>query len=151
VGSARQPGVPGSGVAVDCQPQRDSKRRRKAGAPEQVGFKTKPEIALEQLRWACEAGLPRRVALLDAGYGNNSELRANITELGLSYAAGSTGLFFGMRPPPRLQWIKLWGNVKGPRVPMVGGWHLSTFSGLENQKIDVHRHHSTYSGLGKMN
>jgi len=66
----------------------DRQRRRKAGVPEEVGFKTKPEIALEQLRWACEAGLPRGVALLDAGYGNNSELRTDITALGLTYAAG---------------------------------------------------------------
>src|SRR6266852_3263980 len=66
----------------------DRQRRRKAGVPEEVGFKTKPEIALEQLRWACETGLPRGVALLDAGYGNNSELRTDITALGLTYAAG---------------------------------------------------------------
>ena len=35
----------------------DRKRRRKAGVPEEISFKTKPEIALEQLRWACEAGV----------------------------------------------------------------------------------------------
>jgi len=45
----------------------DSKRRRKTGVPEDIGFKTKPEIALGQLRWACAAGLPRGVALMDAG------------------------------------------------------------------------------------
>ncbi len=50
----------------------DRKRLRKAGVPEEVGFKTKHEIALEQLRWACEAGLPRGVGLLDAGYGNRT-------------------------------------------------------------------------------
>jgi SRSO17 transposase len=66
----------------------DSARLRKAGAPDDIGFKTKHEIALDQLRWACEAGLPRGVALLDAGYGNNSELRADITGLGLTYVAG---------------------------------------------------------------
>ena len=47
-------------------------RRRKAGVPEEIIFKTKPEIALDQLRWACEAGLPRGVVLLDAGYGNHT-------------------------------------------------------------------------------
>ena len=31
----------------------------KAHVPEQIEFATKPEIALEQLRWACAAGLPR--------------------------------------------------------------------------------------------
>jgi len=66
----------------------DRERLRKAGVPEDTDFKTKHEIALEQLRWACEAGLPRGVGLLDAGYGNNSELRAEITALGLTYVAG---------------------------------------------------------------
>jgi SRSO17 transposase len=37
----------------------DAARRNKAGVPRDIGFKTKPEIALEQIRWACEAGLPR--------------------------------------------------------------------------------------------
>lgn len=66
----------------------DRDRLRKAGVPEDIGFQTKHEIALEQLRWACAAGLPRGVALLDAGYGNNSNLRADITTLGLPYVAG---------------------------------------------------------------
>jgi SRSO17 transposase len=66
----------------------DRDRRHKAAVPDAVEFKTKPEIALEQLRWACEIGLPRGVALIDAGYGNKSALRAGITALGLLYAAG---------------------------------------------------------------
>src|ERR1700722_4469688 len=66
----------------------DRCRRRKVGVPEEVVFKTKPEIALEQLRFAREAGLPRGVALLDAGYGNNTALRAGITALEMPYAAG---------------------------------------------------------------
>ena len=67
----------------------DHKRRRKAGVPEEISFKTKPEIALEQLRWACEAGLARGVVLMDAGYGAETDLRTNITTLGLSYVAGT--------------------------------------------------------------
>jgi SRSO17 transposase len=47
--------------------------------PEEISFKTKPEIALEQLRWACEAGLARGVVLMDAGYGAETDLRTNIT------------------------------------------------------------------------
>lgn len=66
----------------------DRERLRKAGVPEDIGFKTKHEIALDQLRWACEAGLPRGVALMDGGYGNNSNLRADITDLGVTYVAG---------------------------------------------------------------
>jgi SRSO17 transposase len=66
----------------------DSGRRRKTGVPEEVSFKTKPEIALAQITAACAAGLPRGVVLMDAGYGNNSGLRADITALGLTYVAG---------------------------------------------------------------
>src|SRR6202453_1074579 len=44
----------------------DDQRRRKAGVPEEVSFKTKPAIALDHLRWACETGLPRGVVLMDA-------------------------------------------------------------------------------------
>jgi SRSO17 transposase len=51
-------------------------------------FKTKREIALEQLRWACEADLPRGVVLIDGAYGADSRLRAGMTTLGLTYAVG---------------------------------------------------------------
>ena len=66
----------------------DGDRRRKAGVPEEIGFKTKPEIALEQLRWACEAGIARGVVLMDAGYGCNTNLRTSISALALRYVAG---------------------------------------------------------------
>src|SRR6201994_3326798 len=63
-------------------------RGKKAGVPRDIKFKTKPEIALEQIRWACEAGLPRGVALMDTAYGNDSRLRAGMTDLGVPYVAG---------------------------------------------------------------
>jgi len=66
----------------------DAARRKKAGVPDQIVFQTKIEIALDQIRAACAAGLPRGVVLIDAGYGNHSELRAALTALELSYAAG---------------------------------------------------------------
>ena len=66
----------------------DAWRRRKAGVPEEIGFKTKPEIALEQIRAACESGIARGVVLLDAGYGNHTSLRIQISALALAYVAG---------------------------------------------------------------
>jgi SRSO17 transposase len=66
----------------------DRARCDKAGVPLDISFKTKPEIALEQIRWACEAGLPRGVALMDVAYGNDSRLRAGMTALGVTYAVG---------------------------------------------------------------
>ena len=44
-------------------------RRGKAGVPDEIDFKTKPEIALEQIEAALKAGLSRGVVLMDAGYG----------------------------------------------------------------------------------
>ena len=67
---------------------KDRKRRNKARVPKKIKFKTKPQIALEQIRWACEAGLPRGVALLDPAYGNDARLRTEVTALQLSYVAG---------------------------------------------------------------
>jgi SRSO17 transposase len=66
----------------------DRARLRKVGVPDDVGFQSKHEIALDQLRFACAAGLPRGVVLMDAGYGNDSTLRAATTALGLTYIAG---------------------------------------------------------------
>src|SRR5467141_4046089 len=66
----------------------DAARRNKAGVPRDIVFKTKPEIALEQVRWACEAGLPRGVALMDGAYGTDSRLRTGMTALGVSYVVG---------------------------------------------------------------
>jgi len=66
----------------------DQSRRHKAGVPEEVSFKTKPEIALDHIRWACETGLPGDLVLLDAGYGHDAKLRTGITELEKVYVAG---------------------------------------------------------------
>ena len=66
----------------------DAARRGKAGVPADVTFKTKPQIALDQIKWACETGLPRGVVLADAGYGVEAKFRSGIAALGLRYVAG---------------------------------------------------------------
>src|SRR5258708_22400770 len=50
----------------------DAARRCKAKVPEDIAFKTKPEIALDQIRWAHEIALPSRMVPFDAPYGNHS-------------------------------------------------------------------------------
>ena len=66
----------------------DPLRRTKAGVPEDVTFQTKPEIALQQVRQALAEGVPRAAVLMDPGYGNDSKLRAGLSELKLPYVAG---------------------------------------------------------------
>jgi SRSO17 transposase len=65
----------------------DDGRRSKAKVPEDITFKTKPEIALDQIRWAHETGLPGKMVLMDTAYGKDSRLRAGVTELGMAYVA----------------------------------------------------------------
>jgi len=65
----------------------DAPRRAKAHVPRAITFKTKPQIALEQIRAALLAGIAPGVVLMDASYGSNSVLRQAITGLGLCYVA----------------------------------------------------------------
>ena len=66
----------------------DQARRHKAKVPEASVFQTKPEIALEQIKAARTAGRPQGVVLMDAGYGNDTSLRTQITAIGMRYVAG---------------------------------------------------------------
>src|SRR5215203_5578611 len=69
----------------------DPARRAMAGVPEEVAFRTKPEIALEQVGRAVADGVPRGVVVTDAGYGNDTGFRDGVTALGLPYVAGIQG------------------------------------------------------------
>src|SRR4051812_27351787 len=100
-------------------------RRAKAGIPEEIAFQTKPEIALDQIRMAVEAGLPRGVALMDAAYGNDTELRTGVSALGLPYAAAvlsnTTVWPQGTAPLPPKPW-----SGRGRRPTRRDGEHQPT-------------------------
>ena len=66
----------------------DSQRRRKTGVPAEIGFQTKAEIALAQIRRARERGIPEGVVLADAGYGTDTGFRAQLTKMELPYVMG---------------------------------------------------------------
>ena len=65
----------------------DPARRAKAGVPEEIAFRTKPEIALDLLRAAAAAGLPPALVVTDAGYGKDTGFRTGVSALGLPYVA----------------------------------------------------------------
>src|SRR3974390_2454489 len=50
---------------------KDAARRKKTRVPREIEFKTKPQIALEQIRPASAAGVPRGAVLMDASYGSH--------------------------------------------------------------------------------
>lgn len=95
----------------------NTERREQAGVPEKIGFQTKPEIALDQIRQAVEQEVPRAPVLADAGYGVDSEFRAGITALGLPYVVGvqsSTSVWApGQAPLPAKPWS---GQGRPPRL-----------------------------------
>ena len=66
----------------------DPVRRARAGVPEDVLFKTKPQIALDQIKAARDEGVPEGVVLADAGYGINTAFRTALTRMGLTYVVG---------------------------------------------------------------
>jgi SRSO17 transposase len=83
----------------------DADRRAKAGVPEDVRFRTKPEIALDEIRVALSAGVPTGVVLADAGYGIDTAFRSGLTAMGLTYIAGIQSS------------ISLWPPGTGPLPP----------------------------------
>ena len=74
--------------------------------PDEVTFRTKPEIALDQIRAALEAGAPPGVVLMDAGYGADTRLRSALAELGLAYVASvqpHTSVWTRANPSPAVR------------------------------------------------
>jgi SRSO17 transposase len=86
----------------------DEERREQAGVPEEIGFATKPAIALQQIRGAVEEGIPTAPVLGDAGYGNDTQFREGVTALHLLYVLGvssSTTVWQpGEGPLPKKVW-----------------------------------------------
>ncbi len=60
-----------------CQ---DQQRRTSAGIPDEIQFKTKPQLAIEMLERAFVAGLTPEWVLADAAYGNDSKFRRFLEE-----------------------------------------------------------------------
>ena len=85
----------------------DAARRGKAHVPEEIAFKTKPEVAFEQLRWAC-AAVCRAASCCSMPAMATTPSCARRSALGLSYAAGilsNTSVWApGAKPLPPKRW-----------------------------------------------
>lgn len=66
----------------------DPVRRKEARIPDEVVFKTKPELALDLIRQALVDEVPPGLVLADSAFGTNRDFRDGIRELGLHYAVG---------------------------------------------------------------
>ena len=96
----------------------DPVRRKKAGVPDDVGFATKTQIALQQLRKLMAEGAPRHCVLADAGYGVDNTFRQSLTDMGLEYVVGVTSAVVvwppGVEPLPPLPYS---GRGRPPVMP----------------------------------
>jgi SRSO17 transposase len=66
----------------------DPARRKKAKIPESITFRTKMDIALDEIDRLIAAGVPDAPILADAGYGKSTEFREALTTRGKLYAVG---------------------------------------------------------------
>jgi SRSO17 transposase len=86
----------------------DRARRQKTGVPGPITFQTKPQIALTQIQQAVQEQVPTGPVLADAAYGNDSQFRQGLTDLGLTYLVGvqaSTTVWPpGEQPLPAKPW-----------------------------------------------
>jgi len=83
----------------------DPDRRHKAKVPDEIPFKKKWEIALEQIDAALRWGVRRHVVLADAGYGEIGEFRDELDARKLPYLVGISG-----EPV-------VWPPQSNPRIP----------------------------------
>jgi SRSO17 transposase len=94
-----------------------SQTSAQGGRSRGVNFKTKPEIAPEQIAAACAAGLPRGVVLMNAAYGNNSDFVWRHHSAGVDLRRRYSFEHYGMGSRR--------GAAVGPRHGQVGAGHLS--------------------------
>lgn len=69
----------------------DRRRRRRAGVPEEIRFREKWRIALDEIDRATAMGAEFGTVLADAGYGACAQFRKGLSERGLRWAAGTSG------------------------------------------------------------
>ncbi len=69
----------------------DEAGRREGRIPDDVQFKTKPQLALQMLERAIAQNYPRGVVLGDSAYGDVGYFRDRVAELGFQYALGVQG------------------------------------------------------------
>jgi SRSO17 transposase len=119
----------------------DEVRRAKAGVPDEIGFRTKHQIALAQIDGALAAGIRKHVVLADAGYGDSTDFREALSARGLSYAVAVNGqpMVWPPQSRPRQQ-LRTSGTRGRPRTKYTDEKHppqrISEFAaGLQYRRL----------------
>src|SRR5712692_5513154 len=98
----------------------DAQRRLDAGIPEGIVFRKKWELALEIIDQIRKWGLPDRVVLGDAGYGDGTEFREELEKRELKYAVGVLPQVGVWLKPPKIAPLKTTGKRRLGK-PKAGG------------------------------
>src|SRR5437588_80427 len=93
----------------------DTQRRLDAGIPEGIVFRKKWELALEIIDQIRKWGLPDRVVLGDAGYGDGTEFREELEKRELKYAVGVLPQVGVWLKPPKILPLQITGKGR-PRT-----------------------------------
>lgn len=94
---------------------KDPVRRKEAGVPEEITFKTKPELALELIDEARAWGLQKRLVLTDSGYGDVYEFRQGLRSRELDYVVQVSGDLTAWTEDPQPPEPLMKGDGKIPR------------------------------------
>ncbi len=98
----------------------DAERRAAAGIPEGIVFRKKWELALEIIDQVRGWGLPDRVVLADAGYGDGTGFREELEKRGLNYAVGVPPQVGVWLKPPKLTTLPAKGKGRPPSAVRYG-------------------------------
>jgi SRSO17 transposase len=93
----------------------DPIRRKEAGIPEEITFKTKPELALELIDEVKAWGLQNRLVLTDSGYGDIYEFRQGLRSRDLDYVVQVSKDLTGWTEDPHPSEPRMKGGGKIPR------------------------------------
>ena len=84
---------------------KDRERRERAHVPEEVGFRSKPQMALSLVELSGEWGVPFGVVVADSGYGKHPTFLEGLEDRKLPYVCGVESTF-GVRLPEEVRAAK---------------------------------------------
>jgi len=96
----------------------DPVRRKESGIPEEITFKTKPELALDLMDEVKRWGLQDRLVLADSAYGDAYEFRQGLRSRNLDYAVQVSGglMAWTEDPHPAKPPMKRGGKIPRKRL-----------------------------------
>jgi SRSO17 transposase len=92
----------------------DKERRKAAGVPEDVMFKTKWQLAVDIIDQARSWGIPDCIVVADAGYGDATEFRDALENRSLHYVVGISEQVGVWAKPPKISIPKYSGRGQPP-------------------------------------